>query len=150
MKEEIKSNINEESTGYLLYHLTTLLQRTMKRELDKLEITHTQFIILATLFRLSENTKNVTQINIASESRTDKMMVSKILRTLQVKNLVTREEHITDTRAKTILITEDGKSLFKKAFVIVKGVEKTFFEPLAQKKDAFNVNINLLIKTNQD
>ena len=150
MNEEIKSKMNEESTGYLLYHLTTLLQRTMKRELDKIELTHTQFIILATVFKLSQTNKNVTQIEIATESKTDKMMVSKILRTLQNKNLLTRQEHSTDTRAKIILLTEDGKTLFKKAFSIVKEVEQSFFEPLAQRKDDFNSSIKLLTKINQD
>lgn len=150
MTNEIKIRMNEESTGYLLYHLTTLLQRTMKRELDKIELTHTQFIILATLFRLSQINKNVTQVDIANESKTDKMMVSKILRTLQNKNLLTRQEHSTDTRAKIIMLTEEGKTLFKQAFSIVKGVEKKFFEPLAQKKDDFNVSINLLLNSNQD
>ncbi len=150
MSDEMNKQIQEESIGSLLYHLTTLLQRTMKRELDKIEITHTQFIILATLFKLSEKNKTVTQIDIATESKTDKMMVSKILRTLQTKKLVTREEHLTDTRAKTILLTKEGVQLFKKAFSIVKKVELNFFEPLAQRKTSFDNAINLLIETNKD
>lgn len=150
MTDDLKTRMNEESTGYLLYHLTNLLQRTMKRELDKIELTHTQFIILATVFRLSQKNKNVTQIDIANESKTDKMMVSKILRTLQNKNLLTRQEHSTDTRAKIILLTEDGKTLFKQAFSIVKNVEKSFFEPLSQNKEAFNSSIKILLTSNQD
>ena len=44
----------EESTGFLLYNLTTLLQRRMKRELDVLDITHMQFVLLATLKTFKE------------------------------------------------------------------------------------------------
>lgn len=150
MTDNLETRMNEESTGYLLYHLTNLLQRTMKKELDKIELTHTQFIILATVFRLSQTNENVTQIEIATESKTDKMMVSKILRTLQNKNLLTRQEHSTDTRAKIILLTEDGKKLFKQAFSIVKEIEQSFFEPLSQGKDDFNSSIKLLTKINQD
>jgi DNA-binding MarR family transcriptional regulator len=118
----------EESTGFLLYNLTTLLQRRMKRELDVLDITHMQFVLLATLKRLSKSNKPITQIEIATESKADKMMVSKVLRNLQTKGFVTREEHSTDTRAKTILLTKEGNLMLQKGFAIVKKVEKDFFK----------------------
>jgi DNA-binding MarR family transcriptional regulator len=140
----------EESTGFLLYNLTTLLQRRMKRELDTLDITHMQFVLLATLKRLSKNSKTVTQIEIATESKADKMMVSKVLRTLQTKGFVTREEHSTDTRAKTILLTQSGNLMLNKGFTIVKKVEKEFFGCLDKQTETFNTAIKLLISTNQD
>jgi DNA-binding MarR family transcriptional regulator len=150
VSEDLKSKMNEESTGYLLYHLTIVVERKIKRELDKLDITHTQFIVLANIYRLSDNKKTLTQIDIANESKMDKMMVSKILRTLQTKELVTREEHTTDTRAKTILITQSGKALLKKAFEKVKNVESSFFEPIQKTKVDFNNSIKLLLKFNQE
>lgn len=140
----------EESTGFLLYNLTTLLQRRMKRELDVLDITHMQFVLLATLKRLSKTNKPITQIEIATESKADKMMVSKVLRTLQTKGFVTREEHSTDTRAKTILLTKEGNLMLKKGFGIVKKVEKDFFECLEKQTASFNANIKTLISKNQD
>ena len=140
----------EESTGFLLYNLTTLLQRRMKRELDVLDITHMQFVLLATLKRLSKNNKAITQIEIATESKADKMMVSKVLRTLQTKGFVTREEHTTDTRAKTILLTTEGNLILQKGFAIVKKVEKIFFECLEKQTESFNSNIKTLIYSNQD
>ena len=140
----------EESTGFLLYNLTTLLQRRMKRELDILDITHMQFVLLATLKRLSKNSKAVTQIEIATESKADKMMVSKVLRTLQTKGFVTREEHSTDTRAKTILLTQSGNLMLIKGFTIVKKVEKDFFDCLDTQTEIFNSAIKLLITANQD
>ena len=140
----------EESTGYLLYNLTTLLQRKMKRELDTLDITHMQFVLLATLKRLSKNSKAVTQIDIATESKADKMMVSKVLRTLQTKGFVTREEHSTDTRAKTISLTQSGTLMLTEGFIIVKKVEKDFFDCLDKQTETFNTAIKLLISTNQD
>ncbi len=140
----------EESTGFLLYNLTTLLQRRMKRELDVLDITHMQFVLLATLKRLSKSNKPITQIEIATESKADKMMVSKVLRNLQTKGFVTREEHSTDTRAKTILLTKEGNLMLQKGFAIVKKVEKDFFECLEKQTGSFNANIKTLISKNQD
>ena len=87
MDKELKATIEGDSTGYLLYHLTMLMQRKMKKKLDKLDITHTQFVILASLYILSEKGKSVTQIEIANQSRMDKMMVSLVLRTLQKKGV---------------------------------------------------------------
>jgi DNA-binding MarR family transcriptional regulator len=146
---EINPNNQDESTGYLLYHLTMLMQRKMKRELDKLDITHTQFVILASSYMLSKKNESVTQIGIANQSKMDKMMVSKVLRTLQSKGLITRQEHLTDTRAKMILLTEDGIRLFQKAFVIVKQVEKEFFRCLENEIQPFNDKIKTLLENNQ-
>lgn len=149
MDNELKATIEGDSTGYLLYHLTMLMQRKMKKKLDKLDITHTQFVILASLHILSEKGNSVTQIEIANQSRMDKMMVSIVLRTLQKKGLVTRQVHATDTRAKTINITNEGEILFKKAFKIVKEVEASFFACLENDAKIFNGTIKTLISNNQ-
>ena len=85
-------------------------QRQIKKALDPLDITHTQFVLLASLAWLAKTKPTVTQIDIAHHSNTDKMMVSKVLRTLQAKGLVSRQEHETDTRAKTITLTDEGQS----------------------------------------
>ncbi len=146
---EMNPNNQGESTGYLLYHLTMLMQRKMKRKLDKLYITHTQFVILAAAFMLSEKNQSVNQIEIANQSNIDKMMVSKVLRTLQSKGLITRQEHLTDTRAKIIQLTDDGNALFKKAFVVVKNVEKEFFGHLENEVESFNEKIKILLTQNQ-
>ncbi len=149
MDSELKSTIEGDSTGYLLYHLTMLMQRKMKKQLDKIDITHTQFVILASLHILSEKSELVTQIEIANQSRMDKMMVSIVLRTLQKKGLVTRQEHSTDTRAKTILLTNEGKLLFKKAFKVVKEVEQSFFSCIEKEQIDLNNKIKNLIANNQ-
>jgi DNA-binding MarR family transcriptional regulator len=146
----MENTINqEESTGYLLYNLTTILQRKMKRELDKLSITHMQFVLLATIQKLSNTNKTISQIEIANESKTDKMMVSKVLRTLQTKEFITRNEHQTDTRSKTIELTKNGEIIFEKAFVIVKQVERNFFQYIESHKIEFNENLKTLISQNQ-
>ena len=110
----------EESTGFLLYNLTTLLQRRMKRELDLLDITHMQFVLLATLKRLSKSNKPITQIEIATESKADKMMVSKVLRTLQTKGFVTRKENSKSTRQKTNMLKKEEKQMQQRRFELEK------------------------------
>lgn len=140
---------NDNSIGYLLYHLTTALQRAVKQQLDKLDITHTQFIILATTYRLSSQNKVVNQIDIAKQSQTDKMMVSKILRTLQEKQLILRVENSIDTRAKNINITPKGIEVFQQAFLLVKDVEKQFFAALGDQKLRFAEQLKTVLDNNK-
>ncbi len=140
---------NQENAGYLLYHLTMILERKMKQELDKLDLTHTQFVMLASLKKLSLEQEFVTQIDIANFSNTDRMMVSKVLRTLETKSFVSRNEHQTDTRAKTILFTAKGNEIFKKAYAKVKEFDTNFFACLQSKTQSFKNDLNTLISNHQ-
>lgn len=142
--KELKSSV-----GYLLYHLTALLHRKVKKELDTLNLTHTQFIILATLYRLLDKQDNITQVDIATESQMDKMMVSKVLRNLQQKKLVSRIEHSYDTRAKVVVITPSGIELVNQAYVLVKKVELNFFKVLGGDKIQFEGQIQKILKENK-
>ncbi len=139
----------EESSGYLLWQVTTLWQRKIKRQLDTIDLTHTQFVLLATLAWLSKSQSIVTQIEIANHSKTDRMMVSKVLRTLQEKGLITRKEHETDTRAKAISLSEKGVIVLQKALVLVEQVDIEFFSSLNLEASSFNKNMLVLISENQ-
>jgi len=138
----------DESPGFLLWQITMLWQRKVKRELDKIDITHTQFVLLATVAWLSNKKEVVTQIDIANHSKTDRMMVSKVLRTLQKKGYLTRKEHNTDTRAKVIKLTHDGTSLLQKAIKIVENVDLDFFSKLEDSYKTFNTIAQKLLTEN--
>ncbi|MFZ0595451.1 MAG: MarR family transcriptional regulator, partial [Flavobacterium sp.] len=73
----------KDSPGYLLGQLTMLWQRRLKKVLDPLDLTQTQFVLLAALGWLSKKSNCVTQVDIANQSNSDRMMVSKVLRTLE-------------------------------------------------------------------
>ena len=73
-----------DSPGYLLGQVTMLWQRKLKKVLDPLNLTQTQFVLLAALGWLSKKNNVVTQVEIANQSNTDRMMVSKVLRNLSV------------------------------------------------------------------
>lgn len=138
----------EESSGYLLWQLTMLWQRKIKRGLDKIEITHTQFVLLASLAWLAKINEIVTQIDIANHSKTDRMMVSKVLRTLQTKGYITRKEHATDTRAKTIALTPAGQKLLQEALKIVEKIDLDFFSVLEADLPSFNANMIKILNEN--
>ncbi len=128
----------EENLGYLLWQTTMQWQRQMNRALDEINLTHTQFVILAALGWLLKKSKNVTQKEIADNSNTDRMMVSKILRTLQKNGLIERKEHATDTRAKCVFLTNKGIETLQKAIDIKNQANDCFFDKLSDKQQFGN------------
>jgi len=139
----------EESSGYLLWQVTMLWQRQMNRALSELELTHTQFVILAALGWLSKEKPEVTQTDIANHSKTDRMMVSKVISTLQDKYYLHRQEHSTDTRAKSVSLTKEGVSILQSALKIVARTDQAFFKHLEDKGPAFNKMMQLLFVQNE-
>jgi len=139
-----------DSPGYLLGQLTMLWQRKQKKVLDPLDLTQTQFVLLAALGWLSKTSKAVTQADIANQSNADRMMVSKVLRTLEDKGFVTRQEHETDTRAKTIRLTTKGELVLQQAIIEVENADLAFFAALDTKLSSFNKNMVQLIANNSE
>lgn len=147
MEDRITFGFDEanNSPGYLLWQVTMLWQRKIKRELDKLNITHTQFVLMSVLAWLSQQKSDVTQTDIADRSKTDRMMVSKVLRTLEQKGMIARNPHPTDTRANIVLLTKKGHSALQDAVALVEEVDRDFF-----KADRLvNEKLLLLIENNE-
>lgn len=138
-----------DSPGYLLGQVTTLWQRKQKRVLDPLDLTQTQFVLLAALGWLSKENDAVTQTDIANQGNADRMMVSKVLRTLEDKGFITRQEHQTDTRAKTIKLTPNGEIVLQKALLIIESSDVEFFSALETSLPSFNSNMLKLINENK-
>lgn len=138
----------EDSPGYLMGQLTMLWQRKQKRVLDPLDLTHTQFALLCALAWLSMESDTVTQVDIANQGNADRMMVSKVLRTLEEKKFITRHEHPTDTRAKTIKLTPAGEKVLQKAIICVEAVDLDFFNKPGADLTTFNSTMAALIEQN--
>jgi DNA-binding MarR family transcriptional regulator len=139
-----------DSPGFLLGQVTMLWQRKLKKVLDPLDLTHTQFVLLAALGWLSKNNSSVTQVDIARQSNADRMMVSKVLRTLEEKDFITRQENEKDTRAKTIRLTTKGEKVLQKSILAVENADINFFATIETKLTSFNKNMVQLIDQNQD
>lgn len=151
MPKEIEFHFKspEDSPGYLLGQVTMLWQRKIKKVLDPLDLTQTQFALLCALAWLSKSNKNVTQIDIANQTNFDRMMVSKVLRNLEDKKFVIRQEHETDTRAKTIRLTANGEIVLQKSLIEIENADLIFFGGLENKLPSFNKNMVKLIDNNK-
>lgn len=149
-KITFKFKAPNESPGYLLGHLTMLWQRKHKKVLDPLNLTQTQFVLLTALGWLSRENDHVTQVDIANQSSADRMMVSKVLRTLEEKNFISRHAHPTDTRAKVIRLTDSGAAVLQEALETIETADIAFFSAVSHELSTFNANMSRLIEQNQD
>lgn len=135
----------EDSSGFLLWQVTNLWQREIKKALEPFDLTHSQFVLMASIHWLTLHKHDVTQILLSSHTKIDPMTTSTVLRTLQNKGFLQRQEHVTDTRAKTVGLTDTGRKIIKQAVKTVETFDRTFFETLGNKTKTFNEQLlNLL------
>ncbi|MBP6219096.1 MAG: MarR family transcriptional regulator [Oligoflexales bacterium] len=126
----------EESPGYLLWRTSTLWRRSIELSLKEIEITHSQFVVLATIEWLTKEAKSATQIDIGRQAGLDPNTTSQILRVLQKKGLVKRK-HLTDERSKHSELTQEGSACLKKAMPVVEQADGKFFQELGSKDMSF-------------
>ncbi|EUJ30561.1 MarR family winged helix-turn-helix transcriptional regulator [Listeria grayi] len=89
------------SIGFSFIRVYNLWHRKIKSELQKIELTHPQFVILATLGYLEQFNAEITQINISQNADMDVMTVSTILKNMENKQWIIRFPSEKDTRAKS-------------------------------------------------
>ena len=90
----------ENSSGFLLWQVANQWQRLQRSALGEIGITHVQFILLAGLAWLEQRESSVSQARLAEFCKTDPMMTSQVVRTLERAKLLKREDHPTDRRAR--------------------------------------------------
>lgn len=111
-------------TGALLWQVTLAWQRAMRATLEPHDLTHVQFVLLATAAALASADGPPTQDRIAAQSGTDEAMAAQVLRRLAARQLVIRE---LDRR---ISLTPAGESVLKAATEDVAITEAEFFAVL--------------------
>lgn len=116
-----------ESPGFLLWLVTNSWQRRLRAALDPLDLTHVQFVLLASLAWLSRDGEAVTQARLAHHAKTDVMMTSQVVRALERKGFLVRGPYPADRRARGLHVTPKGLHLVNKALRLVERADATFF-----------------------
>jgi DNA-binding MarR family transcriptional regulator len=140
----------EDSPGFLLWQVSNLWQRRLNAGLRQIGLTHVQFVLLAGIEWLSYSQEHVTQVQLASHAKADVMMTSKVLRSLEKKEWVTRDIHPTDTRAKCVVLTKTGREVLLKAIKLVEEIDGEFFSALNDRFVTFNAQLLELVNQNSD
>jgi DNA-binding MarR family transcriptional regulator len=121
----------EDSLGFLLWQTTMQWQRQIKRALEPHNFSHPQFVIMATLLWFEAHNYDITQVLIINWTKLDKMTVSNSLRKLANDGYISRVEHETDTRAKSVSVTKKGKAKIRALVPIIEGIDSLFFNRLS-------------------
>lgn len=126
----------ENNPGFLLWQVTNLWQRCQRSKLDAIGITHVQFILLAGLAWLDQREGPVNQARLAQFCKTDPMMTSQVVRTLEGQGLLERTRHPTDGRARHLQLTAAGARTLNQAMPLVLETDAAFFQSLADDQPA--------------
>lgn len=135
-----------ESMGFQLWAIGNAWQRHMRTALLPYDLTHVQYLLLATLLQheLSGATHLLSQNALSMAAGTDKMMTSKVVRALVERQLLVRQGVNNDLRAYHLILTDTGRDLVKQAAEAVVQAEETFFAPVAKKADKLAKYLYLL------
>jgi len=118
-----------DSPGLLLWRATLRWQRLITAALKPLDLTHVQFVLLASAWWLTHVAgETPSQRRLAEHAGTDPMMTSQVLRALEAKGLIARSAHPNDSRARRISVTRAGGTLAKRAVAVVEAADAQFFE----------------------
>jgi len=117
-----------ESPGLLLWRVSTAWQAAVREALAPHDLTHTQFVLLASLTWLrGDRDDPVSQRDLAEHARTDVMMTSQVLRALEGKGFLERRPHPGDARARDLVPTAAGVAVVNRAIVSVEDCDARFF-----------------------
>lgn len=134
----------DSGAGLLLWQVTLAWQRAMRAALEPHDLTHVQFVLLASAWWLGEHELPPTQQRIADHAGTDTMMTGQVLRRLAARQLITRELDEHDPRAKRIVLTEQGRGVLADALADVATTDAEFFGALGRGGGSFVDGLTVL------
>lgn len=123
----------EESPGFLLWHVSITWRSHIEKVLKPLNLTHPQFVVLATTGWLTRSDESVNQLDISKISGLDPNTVSQIFRGLETKNFIQRTRSVTE-RGKNPKLTDQGSKVLAKALPAVEKADARFFRSLNQEE----------------
>jgi DNA-binding MarR family transcriptional regulator len=133
----------DDSPGLMLWRATNRWQAAQRAALKPFDLTHVQFVLLASLAYLDTDGP-VTQRQLADHAATDVMMTSQVLRTLENAGLVRRAPHPSDRRARALAVTPEGRALADRAVVAVEAADQDFFAVAGPDLPAFTAVLRRL------
>jgi DNA-binding MarR family transcriptional regulator len=113
-------------------------QRRIREVLESHELTHVQFVLLASLWWLVDHDDHsLTQAQLAQQAGTDPMMTSQVTRKLETRGLMERAQDPTDSRARRLRLTAAGRALVTRALSDVEAADEEYFAALGSQRESF-------------
>ncbi|HEV7468683.1 MAG: hypothetical protein QOJ30_5742 [Pseudonocardiales bacterium] len=115
------------SAGFWLHHAALAWRADLAARLQPLGLTPTQFLHLASVAWLEDLHGPPIQQEVAEQAGADRMMTSKVVRTLAARGLVSRSPTEVDGRAVRIALTRAGREVVDSATAIAREVDARYF-----------------------
>lgn len=128
----------EQSPGFLLWRTTLSWQRSIRAALAPHDLTHVQFVLLASLWWLQDHGgEPPTQAQLAGLAGADPMMASQVIRKLAARGLLERHLDPADSRARRLRLTTSGSALLAGALADVERADDAYFAALGPDRPSF-------------
>ncbi len=145
-KHKLKTKFKEAkySLGFLVWKSSNKLQRLHRAALKELDLTPTQFSVLASIVYMGSLHDKLTQSMLTQYTEMDKMLISDIIKSLVFKKLIDKEKNEEDSRSFLIWATSLGASTVNRAIKIVEKMDEDFFKPVKDKAQ-FGEELNRIL-----
>ena len=121
-----------DSAGFLLWQVYHVWHRRITRALKPLQLTHMQFVLLASAGWLTRERQLLNQKQLSEFTGVDVMTVSQVLRALEKKALILRRPHPHDPRSHAISLPASGIRILEKALPIVEACDAIVLDAQSQ------------------
>jgi len=138
------TSLNENRIGLLIWQTSNLWQSKIRSKINKFNISFNEYLILETIYNLSEFSINISQVDIVKHSFIDKSVVSAKLTKLNHKKLI-KKMTPNDNRSNKLELTKEGNIIVEKIINDVINTENDFFNKLNQETFNFINSLKLLL-----
>jgi DNA-binding MarR family transcriptional regulator len=112
------------TTGSLVWQLAMRWRTKVDRAVAPFGLTHAQYSALASLWAMTRKGLTPSQRDLADYTGLGPIYVSKLVRSLEAKGLVTRQSDLTDTRVVRLALTDHGAGTVLQAMAVVRDLDR--------------------------
>jgi MarR family transcriptional regulator, organic hydroperoxide resistance regulator len=112
--------------GFILWRKANDWEKVVNTALKEFDVTYSELLLMISIAYLSNTQSEVTQIDLVNFSGVTPMSVSKTLVKLEKKLFINRKQ-ATDTRAKSIVLSNLGLQLLLNTSTTMKQTNDSFF-----------------------
>ena len=138
------TSLNENRIGLLIWQTSNLWQSKLRYKLSRYNISFNEYLIIETVYNLSNVSNNISQIDIVYNSFIDKSVVSAKLSQLVKKKLI-KKMTSNDNRSNRLILTKEGINIIESIVDEIILTEKNFFGKLNEESFNFINSLKLLL-----
>tara|TARA_B100000575_G_scaffold164991_1_gene131857 strand:+ start:656 stop:1117 length:462 start_codon:yes stop_codon:yes gene_type:complete len=138
------TSLNENRLSILVWQTSNLWQSKIRQILKSTDLTFNEYLILETLYKLTDEQDNITQQDICKNSSLDRSVVSQKINALEEKKLLNRSQP-KDKRSYGLTLTENGILSVESLISIIENQEDLIFNKLSSEIFNFTNSLKLIL-----